>query len=99
MLLFLTGKKALIPIKRENLRIDGRLAKEIMTLGMSGFIMQGTNCLVQVVCNATLKIYGGDLYVGIMTVMNSVRDILSLSVNGLNSGAQPVLGYNYGAKK
>ena len=50
--------------------------------------------LVQVVCNATLKIYGGDLYVGIMTVINSVREILSLSVNGLNSGAQPVLGYN-----
>ena len=99
VLLFLTGKKALIPIKRENLRIDGRLAKEIMTLGMSGFIMQGTNCLVQVVCNATLKVHGGDLYVGIMTVINSVREILSLSVSGLNSGAQPVLGYNYGAKK
>lgn len=98
VLLFLTGKKALIPIKRENLRIDGRLAKEIMTLGMSGFIMQGTNCLVQVVCNATLKVYGGDLYVGVMTVINSTREILALPVSGITSGAQPVLGYNYGAK-
>ena len=52
--------------------------REIIPLGMSGFIMQATNCLVQVVCNATLKIYGGDLYVGIMTVINSVREILSL---------------------
>ena len=61
--------------------------------------MQGTNCLVQVVCNKSLKIYGGDLYVGVMTVVNSVRDILSLPVSGLTSGSQPVLGYNYGAKQ
>ena len=94
----LTGKKALLCIKKENLRPDWRLAREIMTLGLSGFIMQGTNCLVQVVCNATLKIYGGDLYVGIMTVINSAREILSLPVSGITSGAQPVLGYNYGAK-
>lgn len=95
---FLTGKKAPLCIKKENLRPDWRLAREIMTLGLSGFIMQGTNCLVQVVCNATLKIYGGDLYVGIMTVINSAREILSLPVNGITSGAQPVLGYNYGAR-
>lgn len=99
VLQFLTGKRALLRIKRELLRTDWKLAKEIMTLGLSGFIMQGTNCLVQVVCNATLKIYGGDLYVGIMTVINSVREILSLPVSGLTSGAQPVLGYNYGARE
>lgn len=98
VLKFLTGKKALLCIKKKNLRPDWRLAREIMTLGLSGFIMQGTNCLVQVVCNATLKIYGGDLYVGIMTVINSAREILSLPVSGITSGAQPVLGYNYGAK-
>lgn len=94
---FLTGKKALLPMKKTYLRIDGKLVKEIITLGMSGFIMQGTNCLVQVVCNATLKIYGGDLYVGVMTVINSTREILSLPVSGITNGAQPVLGYNYGA--
>ncbi|MCM1256393.1 MAG: MATE family efflux transporter [Roseburia sp.] len=96
---FLTGKKALLSLKKEKMRVDWKLAGEIASLGMAGFMMQGTNCLVQVVCNATLKIHGGDLYVGIMTVINSVREILSLSVSGLNSGAQPVLGYNYGAKK
>lgn len=94
---FLTGKKALLPMKKTYLRIDGKLVKEIITLGMSGFIMQGTNCLVQVVCNATLKIYGGDIYVGVMTVINSTREILSLPVSGITNGAQPVLGYNYGA--
>lgn len=94
---FLTGKKALLPMKKTYLRIDGKLVKEIITLGMSGFIMQGTNCLVQVVCNATLKIYGGDIYVGVMTVINSTREILSLPVSGITNGAQPVLSYNYGA--
>lgn len=98
VLRFLTGKKVLLPIKKKYLRVDQGLAKEIMALGMSGFIMQGTNCLVQVVCNATLKIYGGDLYVGVMTVINSTREILALPVSGITNGAQPVLGYNYGAK-
>lgn len=99
VLRFLTGKKVELRIKKQNLKIDLKLTREIIPLGMSGFIMQATNCLVQVVCNATLKIYGGDLYVGIMTVINSVREILSLPVSGLTSGSQPVLGYNYGAKQ
>lgn len=99
VLRFLTGKRALHTIKRQNLKVDWKLAGEITALGMSGFIMQGTNCLVQVVCNATLKTFGGDLYVGIMTVLNSVREILALPVSGLTSGSQPVLGYNYGARQ
>ena len=61
--------------------------------------MNMTNSLVQVVCNATLQTYGGDLYVGIMTVTNSVREIVSLPVMGIVSGAQPVISYNYGAKQ
>ncbi len=99
VLKFLTGKKALLCVKKEYLRIDRALAGEITALGLPGFIMQGTNCLVQVVCNAALKVYGGDLYVGIMTVINSAREILSLPVLGVTNGAQPVLGYNYGAKE
>ena len=97
-LTFLLGRRAILRIRRRYLRIEAKLLWEIVSLGISGFIMQATNCLVQVVCNATLKVYGGDLYVGIMTVINSVREILSLPVSGLTSGSQPVLGYNYGAK-
>lgn len=96
---FLTGKKALLVLKRKNMKVDLQLTKQIMQLGASGFIMQGTNCLVQVVCNSTLQTYGGDLYVGVMTVLNSVREILSLPVMGITQGAQPVLGFNYGAKE
>ena len=96
---FLTGKKVLMRLRKKDMRVSGRLTLDIMSLGASGFIVQATNCLVQVVCNATLQTYGGDLYVGIMTVINSGRELLTLPVMGLTSGSQPVLGFNYGAKQ
>jgi Na+-driven multidrug efflux pump len=75
------------------------VTKDICKLGTANFIMQGTNCLVQVACNSTLQTFGGDLYVGIMTVTNSVREIFTLPVTGIVNGAQPVISYNYGAKQ
>ena len=71
--------------------------KNIVALGMSGFTMAITNSSVQIMYNASLQHYGGDLYVGIMTVINSVREIISMPVNGLTNSAQPVMGFNYGA--
>ena len=99
VLRFLTGKKAILKLKRTLMRLDKGLLREITALGLPGFIMAGTNCLVQVACNATLKVYGGDLYIGVMTVINSVREIFSLPVNGLTHGAQPVISFNYGARE
>ncbi len=96
---FLTGRKAIHRIEKRLLKVDFSLVRKIVTLGTSGFIMQGTNCIVQVVCNSTLQSYGGDLYIGVMTVLNSVREVLMLPVFGISSGAQPVLGFNYGAKE
>lgn len=96
---FLLGPKNTYPIQRRYLLPDWRMIREITALGFAGFIMAGTNCAVQVVCNKMLHIYGGDLYVGIMTVINSVREILSLPGSGLADGSKPVLGYNLGAKK
>lgn len=96
---FLFGRKVSIPLRIANIRIDQEIAINIVKLGMSNFIMQGTNCLVQIVCNATLQNYGGDLYVGIMTVANSVREIFMLPISGIVNGAQPVISYNYGAVK
>ena len=97
VLRFLTGKKALLRLTRESLKLNFALVKEITLLGTSGFVMSVTNGTVQIVCNAVLARHGGDLYVGIMTVINSVREIITIPVTGLTSGAQPVIGYNYGA--
>ncbi len=99
VLSFLWEKKTFYHIKEENLILKAGMVGKITSLGISGFVMQGTNCLVQVVCNKMLFMYGGDMYVGIMTVINSVREILSVPGSTLGSGAQPVLGYNYGAKQ
>ena len=99
VLRFLTGKRIPIPLVRKNIVIRKDITKDICKLGTASFIMQGTNCLVQVACNTTLQTFGGDLYVGIMTVTNSVREIFSLPVMGITSGAQPVISYNYGAKQ
>ena len=96
---FLFGKKAIVPLKLNNIRINKGRTLEIFKLGTSNFIMHGTNCLVQVACNSTLQTYGGDLYVGIMTVVNSVREIFILPINGIVSGSQPVISFNYGAKE
>ncbi len=100
--LFLTSRRAVIPLRVSRIRPDLRLLGQICALGLSGFIMAVTNGSVQMVCNATLKRVGGDmgdLYVGVMTVINSVREIITLPVQGLTGGAQPVISFNYGAKK
>ncbi len=98
VLRFLTGKKAIVPLRLRNIRVNRQITKDICALGASNFIMNGTTCLVQVVCNKTLQIYGGDVYVGIMTVANSVREITMLPISGIVNGGQPVISFNYGAK-
>ena len=59
--------------------------------------LTGRRALLQLLCNASLQHYGGDLYVGVMTVINSIREVVSMPVQGITNGCQPVLGYNYGA--
>ena len=97
VLRFLTGRRAILRLRRDCLALHSRRVKRIISLGLSGFFMNMTNSLVQVVCNATLQSYGGDLYVGIMTIINSIREVFTMPVHGLTNGAQPVTGYNYGA--
>jgi len=96
---FLTGKKAILKLKKKCLRLSVSRVKSIAGLGITSFVMQASNCLVQVVCNNSLQAYGGDLYVGIMTILNSIRELVMLPVMGISSGSQPVLGFNYGAGK
>ena len=97
VLKFLTGKKVLLKLTRKSMYLDLGLVREITLLGTSGFVMSVTNGIVQIVCNAVLARHGGDIYVGIMTVVNSVREIITMPVTGLTSGSQPVISYNYGA--
>ncbi len=97
VLKFLTGKKAILKLRLSALRLKAERVRRILSLGTSGFVMSMTNSLAQVLCNASLEAYSGDLYVGVMTVINSIREIITMPVQGITSGCQPVLGYNYGA--
>ncbi len=97
VLVFLTGKKAILHLRLSRMRLSAARVKRILSLGLAGFFVNLTNSLVQVVCNATLQTWGGDLYVGVMTIINSIREVVLMPVTGLSNGSQPVLGYNYGA--
>lgn len=96
---FLTGKRTILRLRLSCLRPQWKRIRAIVGLGMSGFTMAITNCTVQIVCNATLQTFGGDLYVGVMTVINSLREVASMPVQGVTNSAQPVMGFNYGAKE
>ncbi len=98
VLRFLFSDRPPIALDRSCIRADRRTTGQIVKLGTANFIMQGTNFLVQVACNTTLQRFGGDLYVGVMTVTNSVREIFMLPVSGIINGAQPVISFNYGAR-
>lgn len=99
VLCFLCGRRAILRLNLPSLRLRRELVKRILALGLSGFTMSVTNSLVQIFCNASLQFYGGDLYVGAMTIIYSVREVAQMPIQGFTQGAQPVLGYNYGAEK
>lgn len=99
VLRFLTGKQAVLRLRLSCLRLQWRRVKRIVALGFSGFIMGMTNSVVQLVCNKMLALYGGDLYIGVMTVLSSVREVFQTPLMGLSSGAAPVMSYNYGARQ
>jgi putative MATE family efflux protein len=95
---FLTGNQAVIKLRFRSFGVRWVRLKKILALGLSTFIMGMTTSLVQTICNVTVQSYGGDLYVGVMTVVNSVREIFLLPVSGLSNGAIPVMSFNYGRK-
>lgn len=94
---FLTGPRTILRLRRSCMKLELGRIKSIISLGFSGFTMSITNSLVQIVCNSTLQMWGGDLYVGVMTVINSIREVVTMPVQGITNSAQPIMGYNYGA--
>ncbi len=98
VLFFLFGKKSILKIRKKYLTPNLKIILPVMALGVSPFIMQGTESLVLISLNTQLSKYGGDLAVGAMTIMSSIMQIILLPLMGLSQGAQPIISYNYGAK-
>lgn len=95
---FLVSKRSSLRIKLSNLKPNWKIIGAIAALGVSPFIMQATESLINIVFNSGLKHYGGDVYVGSMTILQSVMQLFVLPTQGITMGTQPIISYNYGAK-
>lgn len=98
VLAFLCGKKTILHIKKQNLRLPKKILLPCVALGLSPFIMQASESVISVCFNSSLLRYGGDVAVGAMTIFTSVMQFAMLPLQGLAQGAQPITSYNYGAK-
>lgn len=96
-LAFLFGKKTTLKIRRENIKIEGRVVLPCIALGLAPFIMQMSESVISVCFNSSLQEYGGDIAVGAMTILTSVMQFAMLPLQGVAQGAQPITSYNYGA--
>ncbi len=94
---FLLGKRTLLKLRFKHLRLKPSVLLPVIAIGVSPFIMQSTESLVSISFNSSLKFYGDDVYVGAMTIASSVMQVASMPLHGLSQGAQPIVGYNYGA--
>ena len=99
VLAFLTGKRTKLKIRLKYLRLKPKVLLPVVAIGVSPFIMQSTESLVNISFNSSLLKYGGNVYVGAMTICSSIMQVLSMIFQGLAQGAQPIVGYNYGAGK
>ncbi|MGL4868140.1 MAG: MATE family efflux transporter [Cetobacterium sp.] len=97
--IYYMSKKSDLKIKKENLILDKYIVKVILAIGISPFTMQLATSMVQVINNNALKTYGGDLAIGAMATINAVALLCFMPVFGISQGAQPIIGYNFGAKQ
>lgn len=96
---FLLGKRTTLRLKLKNMAPELSVMGPCITLGVAPFIMQFTESVLNICFNTSLLKYGGDIAVGAMTILSSIMQMSVLPVQGLTQGAQPIIGFNYGAKK
>jgi putative MATE family efflux protein len=97
VLKFLTSEKSVMRIRKKYIRFDRNTMTGIASLGISPFMMQTTESIVVITLNSGLQKYGGDLYVGTMSIMTSIMQLIVVPVQGFTYGVQPIVSYNYGA--
>lgn len=95
---FLLSPRSGLRIQKSTVKWKGAVIGRISSLGIAPFIMQSTEGLVTVVLNSGMQTYGGDLYVGSITIMQSIMQMITMPVMGITQGTQPIMSYNYGAK-
>ena len=99
ILRFLTGRKTVLRLKARNMPLQGKIILPCLALGISSFVMVSTESILSVSFTSSLSRYGGDVAVGAMTVLTSVNQLITMPLQGICQGGQPLISYNYGAKK
>ena len=99
VLIFLTKKAELKVrfLRRNELSQSLNYAKNIISLGTAVFINKFSYCVVTICCNNVLSVTGGDIYISVMTIVSSVRQLVETPIYAINEGTSPILSYNYGA--
>ena len=99
ILYYYTKGNSNLKLKVENMKLKKNLVMMTFAIGIAPFATQIANSLVQVVANNSLKAYGNDLSIGAMTIIGSINMVFMMPIFGINQGCQPIIGFNYGAKK
>ena len=99
ILRFLTGKKTILKLKLSNMKLIPHIILPCLGLGISTFVMVSTESILSVSFTSSLARYGGDVAVGAMTVLTSINQLITMPLSGVCQGGQPLISYNYGAKK
>jgi putative MATE family efflux protein len=96
---YFNSKFTTLRFRPKNMKIDPRLTGTILAMGFAPFVMQLAISLVGVIQNHTLNAYGGDTAVSAMGIVYSIMIVFFMPLQGISQGAQPIIGFNYGAKK
>ena len=99
ILTFLTGKKTILKLRIKNMKLIPKVILPCLGLGISTFVMVGTESLLSISFTSSLSRYGGDVAVGAMTVLTSINQLVTMPLSGICQGGQPIISYNYGAGK
>ena len=99
ILKFLTGKKTTLKLRVRNMKLVPGIILPCLGLGVSSFVMISTESILSISFTSSLARYGGDVAVGAMTVLTSINQLVSMPLNGICQGGQPLISYNYGAKQ
>lgn len=98
ILIFLSGKKTTLRLKRENLKLEKSIILPCLALGISSFVMVATESILSISFTSSLSKYGGDIAVGAMTIITSVGQLVTMPLQGICQGGQPIISYNFGAR-
>ena len=99
ILLFLTGKKTMLKLQTANMKLIPGIILPCLGLGVSTFVMLSTESILSISFTSSLARFGGDVAVGAMTVLTSINQLITMPLSGVCQGGQPLISYNYGAKK